>query len=250
MTACSARWMIFSSAIIAGWSVTSSSIRAGCSAAEFWLRPASIKDIDVVYRRITLSIARDEFEHGPGVETNLPVSRQNEIALSQHYGWPRFWEEHPGGGVIAPATPSMQPLRSKDQPADPAARGAANGDGDPHLRSAREIEGYHIEATDGEIGHVDDLIVDDETWTIRYMPVDTRNWMPGRRVLVAPAWVTAIDWYGHLISRPRPQSLEQLSAERTRRTNPPRLRGSASRTSVMSPTGHNNGPVEPIVGPA
>ena len=162
--------------------------------------PASIKDIDVVYRRITLSIARDEFEHGPGVETDLPVSRQNEIAFSQHYGWPRFWEEHPGGGVIAPVPRPMQPRRSKQKPADPSTPGTASGDGDPHLRSAREIKGYHIEATDGEIGHVDDLIVDDETWTIRYMAVDTRNWMPGRRVLVAPAWATAIDWYGHLIS--------------------------------------------------
>ena len=60
---------------------------------------------------------------------------------------------------------------------------------DVHLRSANKVTGYRIGATDGDIGHVEDFIIDDETWEIRYMVVDTQNWWPGKKVLVAPQWI-------------------------------------------------------------
>jgi hypothetical protein len=63
-----------------------------------------------------------------------------------------------------------------------------------HLRSAAHVTGYHIEATDADIGHVEDFIIDDETWEIRYMVVDTRNWLPGKKVLVAPRWIDRVSW--------------------------------------------------------
>ena len=66
--------------------------------------------------------------------------------------------------------------------------------GDLHLRSAAKVTGYHIEATDGDIGHVEDFIIDDETWEIRYMVVDTRNWLPGKKVLIAPRWIDRVSW--------------------------------------------------------
>jgi hypothetical protein len=65
---------------------------------------------------------------------------------------------------------------------------------DPHLRSAREVMGYYIEATDGDIGHVEDFIVDDEDWAIRYMLVDTKNWWPGKKVVVSPDWIERVSW--------------------------------------------------------
>jgi hypothetical protein len=66
--------------------------------------------------------------------------------------------------------------------------------GDPNLRSTREVTGYAIQALDDDIGHVDDFVVDDESWAIRYMVVDTRNWWPGKRVLVSPRWITTVSW--------------------------------------------------------
>jgi len=66
--------------------------------------------------------------------------------------------------------------------------------GDNHLRSVNEVRGYRIQATDNEIGHVEDFIMDDESWAIRYMVVDTLNWLPGRKVLVSPMWITTISW--------------------------------------------------------
>ena len=73
------------------------------------------------------------------------------------------------------------------------------GESDPHLRSTREVIGYHIQARDGETGHLEDLIVDDESWFIRYLVIDTRNWLPGRKVLVAPAWAEQVDWVARKI---------------------------------------------------
>jgi hypothetical protein len=70
----------------------------------------------------------------------------------------------------------------------------ANDWNDPHLRSSREVTGYHIQATDGDIGHVEDLLVDDQSWKIRYMIVDTTNWWPGKKVLVAPDWISEVNW--------------------------------------------------------
>jgi hypothetical protein len=66
--------------------------------------------------------------------------------------------------------------------------------GDSRLRSARDVMGYYIEATDGDIGHVDDFLIDDSEWAIRYMIVDTRNWWPGKKVLISPEWISQVSW--------------------------------------------------------
>jgi sporulation protein YlmC with PRC-barrel domain len=65
---------------------------------------------------------------------------------------------------------------------------------DSHLRSTHEVSGYHIQAADGEVGHVEDFIIDDETWAIRYLIIDTRNWWPGKKVLVSPQWIERVSW--------------------------------------------------------
>ena len=81
----------------------------------------------------------------------------------------------------------MTPEHAEEPPAD-------NTNVDPHLRSALEVLGYHIHARDGDIGHVDDYIVGDQNWTVPYVVVDTRNWLPGKKVLISPAWIESIDW--------------------------------------------------------
>jgi hypothetical protein len=62
------------------------------------------------------------------------------------------------------------------------------------LRSAKEVRGYHIQESDEAIGHVADFIVDDETWQVRYLVIDTRNWWLDMEVLVAPHWASRISW--------------------------------------------------------
>ncbi len=69
-----------------------------------------------------------------------------------------------------------------------------NGGPGAHLRSTREVIGYHIMATDGEIGHIEDFLFDDDTWKIRYAVADTSNWWDGRRVLLKPEWIESVRW--------------------------------------------------------
>jgi len=66
--------------------------------------------------------------------------------------------------------------------------------GDPNLRSIAVVTRYNIHAIDGSIGHIDDFLVQDDNWTIRYIIVDTKNWLPGEKVLISPRAMREIDW--------------------------------------------------------
>jgi hypothetical protein len=136
-----------------------------------------------------VGLTKEQVKHSPHISTDVPVSRQMEANLHTYYGWTPYWR---GGlpsfglGTAAAAETIAMAARGKDQEDEQ--------DGDPHLRSTREVTGYHIQARDGQIGHVEDFVVDDGVWYIRYLVIDTRNWLPGRRVLVAPAWAKQVNW--------------------------------------------------------
>jgi hypothetical protein len=76
----------------------------------------------------------------------------------------------------------------------PDAKAGRREDGDPHLRSCKEVMQYHIDAIDGDIGHVQSMLVDEETWAIRYLIVNTSNWWLGHQVLIAPQWIQNVSW--------------------------------------------------------
>lgn len=154
--------------------------------------PRSIASIDAKRGKLKVNLSREEIESSPGIAADAPVSRQHEIDLADHFRWPRYWEEFPSGVGIPPMIPSLQHEAAAAAPYGPAEEIRARHD--PNLRSAAEVEGYHVAARDGQIGHIDDFLVDDVDWTLRYLVVDTRNWLPGRHVLVAPAWTRGIDW--------------------------------------------------------
>ena len=98
------------------------------------------------------------------------------------------------------ATQFLAPLyATRSNPGDLTRADARPNGGDPHLRSLATVTGYHIHASDGEIGHVEDFLVDVAGWSIRYIKVDTRNWWPGERVLISPRSVREIDWAGKLL---------------------------------------------------
>ncbi|MBN1360452.1 MAG: hypothetical protein JW993_07665 [Sedimentisphaerales bacterium] len=134
-------------------------------------------------RVFPVSLTKEQVKKAPGIDTDKPVSRQREIELHQYYSWAPYWAGYgvPLGGT--PVSPPVDPEEAKE---------AAKGD--PSLRSTREVKGYYIHAADGQIGHVEDFIAGDEDWVIRYLVVDTRNWLPGRSVLVSPQWVRQVSW--------------------------------------------------------
>jgi len=153
--------------------------------------PMSINAVDWTSRKVDVVMTKEDVQKAPELDEDAPVSREYERRWYDAYGMPYYWGTPAGawGGVMFPAD-----LVGAGQPPE-----AAKEKEDPEedrrvLRSAAEVAGYHIQTGDGEIGHVDDYIFDDETWTIRYLVVDTRNWLPGRNVLLAPGWLDSIYW--------------------------------------------------------
>lgn len=102
------------------------------------------------------------------MDTERPISRQKELDLLAYYSWPLYWSGNP----MQPVSPEMLEEEKKK---------IQIGAYKTHLRSAREVIGYIIHSTDGEAGQVNDFIVDDSDWAIRYMSVDTGKWLPERK---------------------------------------------------------------------
>ncbi|MHB1687988.1 MAG: hypothetical protein ACYCVH_11510 [Ignavibacteriaceae bacterium] len=133
----------------------------------------------------------EQVRNSPDIETEKTVSRQHEIELFSHYALPVYWGNGFYAGPIGmvPFTPIIDKKTVKED-----GDSAQQFHGDPHLCSTKNVKGYHIHANDGEIGHVEDYIVDDEKWNLCFLIVDTHNWLPGRKVLIAPRWINHIDW--------------------------------------------------------
>ena len=150
------------------------------------LSPASFGEPNWSDRSILVSLTKDQIENSPGIDADKTVSRQHETELHTYYGWPAYWIYPPTGEMPYVTPTAVLPPNGHETGID--------GVGESHLHSVKEVQGYTIEATDGDVGHVEDFIVQDDVWMIRYAVVDTRNWLPGRKVLVSPLWITGIRW--------------------------------------------------------
>jgi PRC-barrel domain len=156
------------------------------------ISPISVVHTDLQGKRVDVALTKQQVENSPDIDTRKPVSRQHEAEYLGYFGYPFYWSgpylwgpEFYPGSLILPTTATK---------ASGVADKVRGESADSHLRSTEAVTGYHIEATDGEIGHVDGFAVDDEVWAIRYIEVATRNWWPGKRVLVSPAWIERVSW--------------------------------------------------------
>jgi sporulation protein YlmC with PRC-barrel domain len=140
-------------------------------------------------KQFPLALTMDKIKHSPGIDTDQPVSRQHEMEIHSYYGYPYYWGSSGIWGMGS--SPNILAVAGFEVP---VAKRSATSLGDVHLRSAVEIHGYHIQGSDGAIGHVEDLVIDDETWAVRYLVIDTSNWWFGKKVLVSPLWAEKISW--------------------------------------------------------
>ncbi|QOY91899.1 PRC-barrel domain containing protein [Paludibaculum fermentans] len=154
------------------------------------ISPLSILQTDWNAGRIDVSLTRKQVENAPGIDTHKPVSRQHEAEYFGYYGYPYYWD---GPYMWGPSYfPTAQPpLMSRENALADRIKTQST---DSHLRSTEAVSGYQIDAKDGEIGHVDCFLIDDEAWAIRYLEVATKNWWPGKKVLLSPAWVERVSW--------------------------------------------------------
>ena len=149
------------------------------------ISPYSLAAAKMEERLLPVELTKKQIEDSPPLGTDKPVSRQFEEDYYGHFGWPMYWSgPHPWGPY-----PHLE--------RDPGRRNESRRSGkawDAHLRSTREVGGYGVQASDGEIGHVEDFVIDDETWAIRYLIIDTRNWWPGKKILISPRWIERVSW--------------------------------------------------------
>ncbi|MHB1869878.1 MAG: PRC-barrel domain-containing protein [Steroidobacteraceae bacterium] len=174
------------------------------------ISPFAIGHSDWPRKVLPVAITKEQVKNCPDVDTDKPVSRRHEVRYLGYYGYPYYW------GGVGPwgngLTPSMMLMNgsygglhaeqdrvqsNRDNAGFEAVR---EEDGDPHLRSCKAVLNYHIEASDGGIGHVDNLLIDEATWAIRYMIVDTSNWWLGHQVAIAPQWIREVDWFDNIVS--------------------------------------------------
>jgi hypothetical protein len=141
-------------------------------------------------------LTKKQIEESPSIETDRPLHRQDERDLHGYFGWTPYWYDMAPVDLAGAAGAAAREAAAKSEPAEKTADATRD---DPHLRSSREVIGYHVQATDDEIGHVEDFVVACDDWTLRYMIVDTKNWLPGKKVIVSPAWVNLIHWAKHIV---------------------------------------------------
>lgn len=148
------------------------------------LAPPSFEKIDEAAELIGVQLTKKQIEDIPSIDADNPVSRQHEEDWHHYHGHPAYWLV-PDAIVTGGPVPVATPERGSSAPSESR--------GDPHLRSTGEVIGYSIHASDGDIGHVDDFIFDDEQWAIRYLVI-SRSWWRGKKVILSPEWIERVGW--------------------------------------------------------
>lgn len=164
------------------------------------ISPFAIGKPDWDGRRLPVSLTRQQVKDSPPTDDDTPLTRQHEMRTLDYYGFPFYW----GGGGLwgAGMFPSMMltgdfmlPPPAIQEAAHAAELAEQHGSCDElHLRSCKMLESFQIHARDGEIGHVQGMLIDEDTWAVRYLIIETGNWWLGQRVLIAPKWITDVNW--------------------------------------------------------
>jgi PRC-barrel domain len=195
----------------ASWSIRWLVVDTGnwLSGRKVLLPTSALGHFDLSGHEITVKLTMQQVKDSPDIDADRPVSRQTEASIFGYYGSSPYWSAGLGmggynmamigagyaGGDAMAASPSLGNRQREEEMAETRHR-----DDDPHLRSIAAVSGYHIHATDGEIGHVEDFLVGDDDWKIHYLIVDTKNWWPAKKVLISPRLASEINWNDRLVN--------------------------------------------------
>jgi hypothetical protein len=149
------------------------------------IAPYALEAINAPEQTIVTGLTKEQIKASPALDSDKPVSRQFEESYYGYYGWPAYWQGPYSWGY----SPTLERNRERRYVPIPGEKAW-----DHHLRSTHAVSGYTLHATDGAIGHVEDFIIDDETWVIRYLIINTGNWWPGKKILVSPEWIQRVSW--------------------------------------------------------
>jgi uncharacterized protein YrrD len=145
------------------------------------ISPHSFKKIRKDEHIFSLNLSKKQIEESPLLDSDKPVSKQYQESYMGYYGYPIYWYGSYAWGA-SPVFNGSELIQNQKE-----------NHWDPHLRSANEVAGYKIHARDGEIGHVKDFLIDEQTYAIRYLVVEAGNWFSDKKVLLSPQWIEKID---------------------------------------------------------
>lgn len=173
------------------------------SSRKVLISPIAASQPDWHGKTLPVSLTREQVKNSPDIDTEKPISRQNESNYFGYYGYPTYWGGrglwgdgmYPFGMLSNEQAnrPDWAARQREDELALSIERERHRND-DPHLRSCSSITGYTVKGSDGDTGHVTGFLVDEVTWAIRYLIVDTSNWWLDHEVLIALPWVTGVKW--------------------------------------------------------
>ncbi len=141
---------------------------------------------------LPVNLSKEQIRKSPDVDTDKPVSRQQDIDLYGHYAWQRYGGSgfYAGGSaLVMDNSPFIDEAIFSE-----ADKNDKRSDDDLHLRSTKAITGYHIHASDGDWGYVTDFIFDDLNWKITFLVIDSHQWFGGEKYLVEVGKVKEIQW--------------------------------------------------------
>jgi hypothetical protein len=157
------------------------------------IAPIVIGGIDDADASMQINLPKEQIEHAPSIENTKSISHRYEQTYYDRFQWAPYWQPDTTMWGSPIPYPDVSTLNQDEtlfsEPLEQS-----------HLRSSAAVAGYGIHAQDGEIGHMEDLVIDDEDWIIRYVEIDTRNWLPGKKVLVQTGRIGPFDGHSRSVT--------------------------------------------------
>lgn len=164
------------------------------------ISPKSLQKSDKELEEFQANLTKEQIKNSPDIDTEKPVSRQQEEQLYSYYPWGTYWGNDPdehGAGIFGTMPSDLYNEEVEGSTANNIA--VAEEKNDPHLRSTDNVTGYRIHATDGETGKVVDYVVDDTNWQIKYLVIETGTWLDSRKVLLPVSCIKEVNWNNSVV---------------------------------------------------
>ena len=173
------------------WTVRYLVDKTGFLGRQVLIAPVAITEINNDQEMIRVNLTREQIEDSPPLDREKPLSRDLETKIIEHYRWPAYLggaDALSEAGYTQSAAPHPLSWSVKRTIArDPDYEG-------PNLHSSVNVIGYKIATNNGDLGAVEDLLVDDKTWEIRYLLIETQKAMNSKKLLIDPEWIDWISW--------------------------------------------------------
>jgi uncharacterized protein YrrD len=152
------------------------------------ISPLALGKPDWLARNFPVNLRREQIENSPDIDTDEPVSRQQQKALHEYFSWPIYWTTPFSTSQATRVFVNVKREAIQEKEAGEAVK-EGETEPDSHLRRAKEVIGYNVTGRDNGLGRVADFILDDESWVLRYLVLDASDLIQGKKVLIAPFWI-------------------------------------------------------------